>query len=101
MMTDYWAENDTVFVHYGQGWCVGKNGTRYCIGKYPPDKLTEPIASSVTPSKFAVTPPSTSKVPNLNYETLPDAIRHRGRPVKTGQVHRATLWRRAKQAVML
>lgn len=59
---DYWADDGATFVHYSKGYRVGKNLQTYCIGKYPPDKPTEPPIPPTEVSKAAVTALPTSKV---------------------------------------
>lgn len=108
MDTDRWSPDGQVFIHYGKRWAVTKKGTRIMLSdaiEKPKDATENNVTSQSTTETSEV--PQTAimlqavKPPQKLVEGDNNVIKHRGRPVKTGEVSRMTLWRRQRQAVML
>lgn len=103
--TDFWTPDNMTFVTGGQGYCVGPHGGTVCIG--PVDNTGKPISNalvSVQDAREVVSKlPDNEIIQGINihaqettsFETF---LKHPGgRPRKSGEVSRATKWRREKE----
>ena len=105
-----------VFIHYGEGYIAKPTGQTVCIGPYPPPKkLEEKLKPEKSVSAVAQKPPETPPNQSEHVAKLPmrpkplrakpsstnvAKLKHPGgRPIKRGEVHRSTAWRRQQKEI--
>lgn len=103
-----WSPGGQVCIIDGKGYKINKGGKTYCVG--PVDENGKTRSGDSIQNIHQTPPVKKNDVAKIKHDTLPIPTKkqtrimqhpkRRGRPQKKGNIHRTTVYRRSKQAVM-
>ena len=91
-MNDQWIKDDCIFVCDNLKFVIAENGSTICPGSVV-GKVPDGAEAVQTIKEVVLQQPVNGNVPTA---TVMQQKHAGGRPVKKGEVHRATSWRREK-----